>query len=276
MSFTDKLNSGVRCAIRLTFLAIALVSNVIGAQELEEHLIDPIVTDSQNSYFQSAAQRIPLDGAHFSTSPAMQTGVIPAGFDETSADHTKHRPPIYSTPARNTTNYLNPAQTLTTPTETDTLIYYQDNLANSKRENPGLASNQTLDPIWIRKPIRDVRIDIREKAAVAPRDRSDELDYGFGDWTHFHGEQKVFAWYAPNIRYQPLYFEDVALERYGQTMGFHRQTLRSACHFFKSGLFLPNQVRHDCPWSCDYPLGFCRPGSATEFIQQRHYLGRPY
>lgn len=132
------------------------------------------------------------------------------------------------------------------------------------------------DPKWSRRSIYDVRVDIREKSEESPVDRSAEVNYGFGEWTHFAASPKMYAWFAPDICYQPLYFEDVALERYGQTFGPHRQTLRSGAHFFRAAFLWPHQMLHDSPCSFDSPYGFCRPGSATHLIYQRHYFGSPW
>ena len=150
----------------------------------------------------------------------------------------------------------------------------EDKLVESNQDRS--SSNRTSPTeIWSRKSIQEISIDIRETHKAAPTDRSSELNYGSGDWTQFSASPKVFAWAAPDIRYQPLYFEDVALERYGQTASINVQPIRSAAHFFKSVVLLPNHVLHDHPDSCDYPLGFCRPGSNVPCIQQIHYYGRP-
>ena len=129
---------------------------------------------------------------------------------------------------------------------------------------------------WPRKGIRGIGIDIRETNVNVPEDVSHQLiSSNRSDWTQFHPNHKVFAWAAPDIRYQPLYFEDVALERYGQTAGPHIQCYISAVNFFADFVLLPHQMRHDCPGSCDHPLGFCRPGNTTPYSIQRHYFGQP-
>ncbi len=142
--------------------------------------------------------------------------------------------------------------------------------ARKRRAN----TRQPFGP-WPKKTIQETRIDIRETSEVAPEDRSQELAANSqnSDWTGFYPNQKVFAWAAPDIRYQPLYFEDVALERYGQTTGLHTQPMRSGINFFKSFVFLPNQMRHDLPGSCDHPLGFCRPGSPVPETTQSKFFG---
>ena len=127
---------------------------------------------------------------------------------------------------------------------------------------------------WPAKKIDDISIDIREKGDVVPEDRSAQL-LGFNpkQWTQFNPSPKVFAWAAPDIRYQPLFFEDVALERYGQTLPPYRQTVLSAVRMTNSFFLFPNHARHDPIFSCDYPLGFCRPGNTVDYTLQRQYLG---
>jgi len=127
---------------------------------------------------------------------------------------------------------------------------------------------------WPRKGIRGINVDIRETSQQTPEDRSGQLLNSDGvSWSQFNSTPKVFAWAAPNIRYQPLYFEDVALERYGQTPGIYRQPIASGIHFFKSYALLSHQIHHDAPRSCDYPLGFCRPGNSAPYTIQRSYFG---
>lgn len=90
-------------------------------------------------------------------------------------------------------------------------------------------------------------------------------------WQDFVATSKVFAWCAPDLRYQPLYFEDVALERYGQTFGPFRQWEHSAANFAFSTLLLPFHMYVDPPHSCEYPLGRCRPGSCNPSVRQRYW-----
>lgn len=145
-----------------------------------------------------------------------------------------------------------------------------DQLANGIFQKP---PQRDFGP-WPRKTINEIKIDIRHGDTVLPQDQSFRLiNKDSTKWTEYSPYPKLFAWVAPNIRYQPLYFEDVALERYGQTLPPYQQSLASSLHFFKSLVTLPNQMRHDRPASCDYPLGFCRPGNPTPCIYQRQYFG---
>jgi hypothetical protein len=115
---------------------------------------------------------------------------------------------------------------------------------------------------------RNLRVNIAETSAEAPRDRSAEVTDSIPLSLETVREEKVYAWAAPDIRYQPLYFEDVALERYGQTPCGLRQTVLSGIHFFSSAALLGFQKLDRHPCDCDWPLGFCRPGSDVPFVWQ--------
>lgn len=117
---------------------------------------------------------------------------------------------------------------------------------------------------WPSRSIRETRLDLAEYGAEAPEDRSSKLfesSQRFDD--SIAATEKVFAWAAPNISYQPLYFEDVALERYGQTKGLVKQPFVSAGRFLADNFLLTTRALRVCPHSCDSPLGFCRPGSPS-------------
>ncbi len=139
----------------------------------------------------------------------------------------------------------------------------------AEAEQQGQPEELTSSPTgWQLKSIREIKLDVRDNAERTPTDRSYELAQ-YGRPGDLATSEKVFAWAAPNIRYQPLYFEDVALERYGQTLPPNQQFVASNLHFWKSFLTLPRQMRFDPPKSCDYPLGFCRPGDTVPYTIQR-------
>ena len=116
--------------------------------------------------------------------------------------------------------------------------------------------------VWPKKSMQELSADVRDFHGKVPADESGAL---IASTQRFYRgtakTEKVFAWAAPKIRYQPLYFEDVQLERYGQTKGLVKQPLVSGFKFFRDAALLPVNASIDCPRSCDGPLGFCRPGS---------------
>ncbi len=125
------------------------------------------------------------------------------------------------------------------------------------------------------RPISDIRVDIRSNATSAPIDYSDKLfaDYSSSNYPGSF-QSRLAAWEAPNIRYQPLYFQDVSLERYGYTRGPILQPIGSAAYFGMSLISLPLNAVRDRPGTCDTPLGFCRPGSHAPYTQPRWLLQR--
>ena len=144
-------------------------------------------------------------------------------------------------------------------------------------EDDEAAEDETLmsDMKSITTDTRFLRININETDPDdAPADQSSELvDQGSRNTSMLLSE-KIFAWAAPDIRYQPLYFEDVTLERYGQTpCGCDlRQRALSAAHFYQSAALLPLLMLDQPPQSCDWPLGYCRPGTDTPFIWQKRIV----
>jgi hypothetical protein len=256
-------------------IILTLVSwGVAGGQQPTDVGNDPIKLAQNTSYEAGSSQSSSNVGAPNEFEKANLTDFV---GDETSdfKANSCRRIPRFDQAADEGAG-LGHAQTVySIPQESDDESLAEDD-EPAKNLRAAEPKSQELNSTWVRRRIQSVRTDIREQARVAPQDRSIELDYGMADWTHFQCQPKVFAWCAPDIRYQPLFFEDVALERYGQTLGFHRQTFRSGIHFFKSAITFPNNARHHSPWSCDYPLGFCRPGDCVHGIEQKHYLGRPH
>lgn len=116
--------------------------------------------------------------------------------------------------------------------------------------------------VWPKKSMQEVRADVRNFGGEVPVDESGVLIASTQRYYRSTPKtEKTFAWAAPKIRYQPLYFEDAQLERYGQTKGLIKQPIISGFKFFRDAALLPFNAAKDCPGSCDGPLGFCRPGS---------------
>ena len=125
------------------------------------------------------------------------------------------------------------------------------------------------------RPLTDIRVDINSPASSTPIDYSDKLfeDYSSSNYPGSF-QSRLAAWEAPNIRYQPLYFQDVALERNGYTRGPILQPIESAAYFGTSLILLPVNMVRDRPGRCVTPLGFCRPGSLAPYTQPRWLIQR--
>ncbi len=113
------------------------------------------------------------------------------------------------------------------------------------------------------RDILDVEVDIRPTAGDMPEDRGAQrfADQPVIDESLPSGEPAdVLCAYTPwTICYRPLYFEDIALERYGKNVGC-LQTGLSGVRFFGSIAALPYKMTRRPPRSCECSNGFSRPG----------------
>ena len=75
----------------------------------------------------------------------------------------------------------------------------------------------------------------------------------------------TFTWKASGLCHQPLYFEDVQLERYGHSHGPYIQPIISGAHFFLTIPTLPYQMAGCPPKECMYTLGYYRPGNCAPY-----------
>lgn len=76
----------------------------------------------------------------------------------------------------------------------------------------------------------------------------------------------TFHWTASALCHKPVYFEDLQVERYGQTVGPWLQSVASGGHFFLSVPALPYAMGLFPPNECVYTLGYYRPGSCTPYL----------
>ena len=74
-----------------------------------------------------------------------------------------------------------------------------------------------------------------------------------------------YCWDASNIYHNPLYFEDVVLERYGHTYPECLQALVSVGKFGTQLVGLPYQIGLDHMCNKEYPLGYYRPGECAPY-----------
>src|SRR5690606_22660381 len=73
----------------------------------------------------------------------------------------------------------------------------------------------------------------------------------------------TYTWKASALCHKPLYFEQVALERYGHSQGPVCEYLWSFAHFFGSVALLPYNMGVKTPCECEYALGYYRPGNCA-------------
>lgn len=78
--------------------------------------------------------------------------------------------------------------------------------------------------------------------------------------------QITYMWKAAGLCHKPLYFEQVALERYGHSWGPYTQPIMSGVHFFGSLPILPYKMGLRTPNECVYTLGHYRPGNCAPYL----------
>jgi len=119
------------------------------------------------------------------------------------------------------------------------------------------------------RSLAHVSVDIRPPAGDLPGDPAASKFAAAGLLHHVPGTNRpwplhAFRWEAPSVCHQPLYFEQVNLERYGYTWGV-AQPFLSAAHFFGTIPVLPYMMGADPYRCCTYTLGHYRPGSCAPF-----------
>ena len=85
----------------------------------------------------------------------------------------------------------------------------------------------------------------------------------------FAFQPQCATWASPNLCYQPLYYEDANLERFGARFPFWQPAI-AAVHFFGSTIRLPYMMGLDPPHECFYAAGYGRPGNG--YCYQREHL----
>ena len=134
--------------------------------------------------------------------------------------------------------------------------------ARSDREAGGFAE-------WLR-PIDQLRLrDIQASGGLPPDEsvglfRADTIGLAHDrPWPAGN-----LQWTAPQLSHQPLYFDDVPLERYGQTACPLLQPALSAGRFFGTLAAMPYKLVVDHPYGCVSTLGTYRPGSPAPCVHQ--------
>lgn len=150
----------------------------------------------------------------------------------------------------------------------------------SQTESPSQAATGEAsadDSEWRFKPLAEIRLDSTPPSGELPADRSVHLftpPVGPESATPVARTRTVFQWKPTNLAYQPLYFDDVPLERYGQSVLPLAQPLLSGAHFFGMFPIMPYKIGIDRTHDPIYTLGYYRVGSDVPPLRQRLPLER--
>jgi hypothetical protein len=139
----------------------------------------------------------------------------------------------------------------------------------------GLRSSPTFDDAFNRGP-QTLEVDcdverqklkpikaITNKLAAEPGDFPPECNLGELTYVPRCLPPTTYTWRASNLCHKPLYFEDVAVERYGISLPPGLQSISSGVHFFTSLCLVPYKMGIELPNECVYDLGYYRPGSCA-------------
>lgn len=102
--------------------------------------------------------------------------------------------------------------------------------------------------------------EVTERAIIA------RTEFGQAGSDHF---SETYTWAAANLYHQPLYFEEVNLERYGIGPRRILQGPLSAAHFFTNIAVLPYHLGSLPPRTRVYNLGYYRPGDCVPYRYHR-------
>jgi hypothetical protein len=105
--------------------------------------------------------------------------------------------------------------------------------------------------------------DYRPPDYVPPKQKREPVaTWSDQKYERVHFSNRMFNWEASNLSHNPLYFEDVPLERYGHTYPEIVQPFASVALFSAQFLGLPYQAAIDPCCKEIYTLGYYRPGEA--------------
>ena len=118
------------------------------------------------------------------------------------------------------------------------------------------------------RPIDQLQTNVRVTGEVPP---SAALQYfsntaELGTWSGRGWSQSCYQWEASALCHQPLYFEDVPLERYGHALPPPFQPLLSGAKFFATIPFMSYKMVLEPPNERVYALGYYRPGSPAPWL----------
>ena len=130
------------------------------------------------------------------------------------------------------------------------------------------------DPLDAFKPMSEIDVDLRIEGEKLPTDASKDLftppqRYSRAAMDRGAWPEVEFAWEAPELFYQPLYFDDAPLERYDQTSCRPLQPAVSGAHFFGTMLLMPYRLIENHPYGYISQLGYYRQGGPAPPVGHR-------
>jgi len=117
------------------------------------------------------------------------------------------------------------------------------------------------------KPLNDIETDFSKSGEINPEDNECRLENEVflpRSWAEMD-----FTWKASSLCHKPLYFEEIQLERYGNTRDCLLQPAISGARFVANVAVLPYRMGMSPPLECKYTLGYYRPGNCAPHLRYR-------
>lgn len=102
--------------------------------------------------------------------------------------------------------------------------------------------------------------EFRNKAIVTTLFEREQGSAVLPPWEH-----RIYTWSAPHFYHQPLYFQQINLERYGVGSRPLVAPIQSAAHFYGSMALWPAKMIWNWPTESVYSLGHQRPGDCVNY-----------
>jgi hypothetical protein len=120
------------------------------------------------------------------------------------------------------------------------------------------------------KPIDQISVNIRPAEGVLPLDCSEGLFIPADKEPRPEAAcWSVFYWVPTNMAHQPAYWDEIPLERYGQSVCPIAQPFLSGAHFFTVFPLIPYKIGIDGTHELVYTLGYYRIGDCAPPVRQR-------
>jgi hypothetical protein len=119
-------------------------------------------------------------------------------------------------------------------------------------------------------PIDRIDAAIRLDGGVMPHDSAAEATAARNMQPAPHvWDRTCFHWAPSLLAYRPTYFDDVPLERYGQTLCPSVEPVLSGARFAGNLALLPYKMGLEHPHDCYSILGYYEPGSCAPCVRER-------
>ena len=121
------------------------------------------------------------------------------------------------------------------------------------------------------KPLAEISLSVHATGKL-PRDcfdsNGDLVDQRIDLYRQRTGTSYQFEWEASQLGHNPLYFEDVPLERHGHAVRPLLQPALSGARFVGDAIVLPYKMGLDHPREYEYTLGHIRPGTCAPALRE--------